>query len=66
MNLFEYAVIYKPKKNNPKNEGKAELLIKPTCVLADSLQAVQMIAARSIPEKYADRLSEVEILTRPF
>lgn len=67
MNLFEYAVIFRPKsKEGKKLAEKEKLIVPPTHVLAENAQAALLLAARNIPEQYADRLSEVEVLTRPF
>lgn len=60
--IFEYALIYQP-----KDKDKKPLMIRaPTPILATSLEAVQKIAARQIPDTYTDCLDEVEIAVRPF
>lgn len=69
--LFEYAVIYHPKEKkdaagNPLEEKKSILVQDLTSVLAVSEQEVGMLAARSIPADYADKLDSVEILIRPL
>lgn len=61
MKLFEYCIIYLPKK-----EGKAEILVQPTVILAFDLEKAKMIAARSIPEIYMDKIEDVEVCVRPF
>lgn len=70
MKLFEYAVIYQPKtvKDAQGNEtqGSAELLVKPTHILAKSDKEVAMRAAREIPETFLDRLDQIEVCVRPF
>lgn len=70
--LFEFAVIYHPKQK-VKKEGEDEppskksVLVKaPESVLATSEQEVGILAARSVPEEYIDKLEDVEIVIRPF
>lgn len=62
MNLFEYAVIYTPKSENEP----AKVLVPVTTVLANSKENATLIAARSIPEEYLDRLDQVKVAVRPF
>lgn len=68
--LFEYVVLFHPKvtKDQCGNEtqGPDEIIVEPERVLADNEQLVQMLAARKIPDRYADKLDQVEILVRPF
>lgn len=64
--LFEYAVIYNPSKKESKDGGKAELVVKPTTILAKSEKEANFVAARSVPETFADRLDQLEIAVRPF
>lgn len=68
--LFEYAVIHHPKakKDLAGNEEtvKSALLTDVTRVLAVSSDEVAILAARSIPPEYLDKLEQVEIIVRPF
>ena len=68
--LFEYAVLYHPKKTKEQNERgeepKSILLVKPTQVLSTGDQEVAMLAARALPADYVDKLEDVEVLVRPF
>lgn len=70
MQLYEYAILYHPKvvKDAQGNEtqGADEVLIEINSVLAKSDKEVAMRAAREIPEKYLDKLDQVEIVVRPF
>lgn len=67
MKLFQYAVIYQPKKQESgKIPEKAKLIVEPTTVLAADLAAASMLAARAIPESYSDCLDECEVAVRPF
>lgn len=68
--LFEYAVLYHPKATKDQIERadypKSEVVTELKSVLAKNEQEVAMLAARSIPSDYADKLDSVEILVRPF
>jgi hypothetical protein len=68
--LFEYAVLHhpKPKKDVAGNEEptKSSILTDVTRVLAASPEEVSILAARSIPSDYLDKLEQVEIVVRPF
>ena len=69
--LFEYAVIFHPKAKKAKDgeeeqASKSALLQTVTTVLAGTPEEVGILAARSIPEKYLDKLDQVEIVIRPF
>lgn len=68
--LFEYAVIHhpKPKKDVAGNEEavKSAILTDVTRTLAGTPEEVSILAARSIPDDYMDRLEQVEIVVRPF
>jgi len=67
--LFEYAVIYHPKRKKDEVEAgtypKSSLVVEPTVVIGTDGE-VPMIAARAIPEAYQDKLEDVEIVVRPF
>lgn len=68
--IFEYAVIYHPVATKDQTERgekpKDELLVDVTRVLANNDKEAAMLAARSIPEAYTDKLDRVEIALRPF
>lgn len=68
--LFEYAILYhgKPTKDERDNnqEPPTELVQDLIRVIAKSKDEVGILAARQIPEKYLDRLEQVEIIVRPF
>jgi hypothetical protein len=68
--LYEYAVIHHPKakKDLAGNEEtvKSAILTDVTRVLAASPEEVSILAARSIPPEYLDKLDQVEIVVRPF
>ena len=69
--LFEYAVLYHPPETkdaagNPIENKKSILVKEPTRVVAVSEPEVAMLAAKSIPDEYNDKLEHVEIVVRPF
>jgi hypothetical protein len=68
--LYEYAVVHHPKakKDVAGNEEpvKSKILTDVTRILAATPDEVSIIAGRSIPEEYLDRLEQVEIVVRPF
>jgi len=70
MKLFEYAVIHNPKPTKEQHERgdtpKSELVVDVTRVLANNEKEAMMLAARSIPEKFTDKLDQLEIALRPF
>lgn len=68
--LFEYALLYHPKQTKEQldlgEQPKSELLAPPVSLLAGTEAEVGVVAARAIPEKYLDKLDDVEIVIRPF
>ncbi len=68
--LYEYAVIHHPKakKDVAGNEEpvKSKIVTDVTRVLATSDQEVSILAARTIPEEYLDKIEQIEIVVRPF
>lgn len=64
MKIFQYVAFYNPaKKDSPE---KAVIIFEPKTILAKDEREAMMRAARDIPEKYIDKLNEVEIAVRPF
>ena len=68
--LYEYAVLYHPNPTKEQSEAgdypKSEVVVTPTQCLAKDDAQVAMLAARALPEKYTDKLDDVEIIVRPF
>lgn len=68
--LYEYAVVHHPKakKDVAGNEEavKSKIVTDVTRILAASPDEVSILAARSIPEEYLDRIEQIEIVVRPF
>lgn len=66
MKLYQYAIIYTPKKEADKEVKKSLVLKTVTDVLAENDQQAMILAARAIPEDYLDKLDEVQVAVRPF
>ena len=68
--LYEYAVIFNPLPTKDQVERgekpKSELVVDVQRILANNDKEAQMMAARSIPDKYITMLDQVEIACRPF
>jgi hypothetical protein len=69
--LFQYAVLYHPREKkdaagNPTETKKSILVTPVTNILATSDKEVGILAARSLPEEYLDKLDDVEIIVKPF
>jgi hypothetical protein len=67
-NLYEYAVLYQPKATRDAmgndTTPDTELIIPLSEKLASSEKELTILAAREIPEKYLDKLNEVEVIVR--
>lgn len=70
MKLYEYAVLYHPvatkEQQDRGDKPKSELILDVTRVLAKDEKEAMLLVARAIPEKYTDKLDQVEIAIRPF
>lgn len=67
MKLYQYAVILVPKmQGDDKVADKPKLIVPIKDVLAADINSATLLAARAIPEEFADRLDECEVAVRPF
>jgi len=64
--LFQYASFFIPTDKEAKEGAKSVMITEVTTLLARSEQEVLIIASRSIPEQYMDKLNQVTIVVRPF
>lgn len=68
--IFEYAIIFHPVQTKEQRDAgqkpKSMILTPVTQVLAIDEKEVGLLAARSIPSEYTDKLDQVEIAIRPF
>ena len=69
--LFEYAVLFHPKRSKKQEEEEAQgpkstLLVDVTRILAKDEKVVGMLAVKQIPDSYSEKLDQVEIIVRPF
>jgi hypothetical protein len=70
MKLYEFVVIHNPLATKDEKERgekpKSKLIVDITRVLCNDEKEAAMLAARSIPAEYTDKLDRVEIALRPF
>lgn len=67
LRLFEYAVICQPKLDKDGDTVEPGKVIVPVQTeLAKDEGQVNLLAARQIPEEYADKLDRVQVVVRPF
>lgn len=66
MKIYEYAILYKPSKDEEKEGKTAEIIVKPTTLVASNEAEATFKAARAVPEEYADRYDRLEVAVRPF
>ena len=59
--LWEYAVLYWPPE-----DADPEVIVPVTTIAAVTEREVRMRAARSIPTTHADKLSQIDVVVRPF
>ena len=65
--LFTYAIVYNAKPAAAGATQEASVIVQaPKTVLAASEAAARMLAAREIPDAYADKLDQIEIVLRFF
>lgn len=58
-NLWQYAAVYHGKDGD-------EVAVEPTQVLARDADHAKLLAIRALPEKYDEKLDELEIIVKPF
>ena len=66
MNLFTYAILFHPTEKEVEEGKKSELIVPPETILAQSEETAGMLIIKQIPDKYNDKLEQVEVLIRPF
>lgn len=69
--IYEYAVLYHPKEKkdtagNVIEEKKSEVVVPVTRIVATSESEVGMLAARSVPKEYEDKIPDLQVFIRPF
>lgn len=64
--LFEFAVVFSPTEAEIKAGTKPAIIVDRQMVLAKDLSGATMLAARAIPEEWADRLDQLTVACRPF
>lgn len=63
--LYEFAVYYAPPQDE-EDADEPQMIVEPDTILSGSKKAVQLKAARQIPESFDDKLEDVYIVIRPF
>lgn len=71
LSLFEAAVLYHPttaerKAAQTSDGSRTQLVVEVQPFLARDNEHAAMLAARAIPDEYADRLDRCEVVVRPF
>lgn len=68
--LYEYCAIWNPKttKDAQGNDTTpaSEIVLEPDRILAKNEQIVATLVARKIPEKWLDKIDEIQIFIHPF
>jgi hypothetical protein len=67
MKIFQFALIWIPTEKQIEDDGaKPKLIAGVKDILANDDKHAATIAARAIPEEYADQLDQVTVAIRPF
>jgi len=67
MKVFEYVVLLHPDTGEKKRGDKVKLISDGVQhVLAKDQNVATMLAARKVPDEFAEKLDQVEIAIRPF
>ena len=67
MKLFQYAILFHPKKKKDEDTaGKSKIIVDLKTVLAADDKSATILASRDIPQDYIEQLDQVEIAIRPF
>jgi hypothetical protein len=68
--LFLYAILYHPsptKEQHDRGETpKTEIVIEPDHLLAGNIEQARTLVGRLIPEKYLDKLEDLEVIVGPL
>ena len=66
MQLFQYAILWEPTQHQIKDCKKATIVKDISSILAKDQAAVNMLAAREIPEQYLGELDQIKIAVVAF
>jgi hypothetical protein len=64
--LYQFVIFFIPTEKEEEEGLSTKILVDVTNVLACSDQEVLIKASRTIPEEYLTKLSQVNIVVRPF
>lgn len=62
MKVFQYVIFYDPKEA----DKKPSIVKDVTTILAKDIKTANILIARQIPEEYADKLEDLNIVIRDF
>lgn len=67
MKLYQYALIWTPTEQQAEDDGMKPKIIKAvTETLAKDDNHARTVAARAIPDEYAEQIDQITIALRPF
>ena len=66
MQLFQYAILWEPTQQQIKDGKKATIVKDISSILAKDPAAVNMLAAREIPEQYLGELDQIKLAVVAF
>ena len=64
--LYQYSILWHPTKQESEEGKKSSILVKPDYMMASDHNSAFIQVSRLIPEKYLDKLDQVDIMVRPF
>jgi len=64
--LFQFAILWQPTDKERKDGKKAKIIVEPQFMLAKEVSAVNLKAAKLIPDEYDDQLDQIQIAVRDF
>lgn len=64
--LFQYAVIWHPTEAEAKDGQESKILVEVQNVLGLDKDSILMGASMDIPTEYKNKLSQIEVVIRPF
>ena len=64
--LFQYAILWHPNSSQQEKGEVSKIIVEPTTILATEEKTVLMLASKEIPDKYNEKLDQIEIAVRSF
>ena len=66
MALYQFAAVLHPTDKEAEAGKKSKLIVDVQTVVANDEKGAILMAAKSIPDSYAEKLDQVEVVVRPF